>query len=528
MGRSGRRPAGRTPIHRKPGARAALLLPTSPEFLRLQAHRRGDRAGLVFRGRRIAYAELANAVDDLAAWLAQRGLGSGQHLAVMAPNAPAMVAATYAAWGLGAVSVPIAVRSTAQEAAQLLTHSRARALICDGERAEVARQAAAAAGIAAVVVDADLPLLPRLLRRAPAAARSATPRSPGPHDLAVLAYTSGTTGAPKGAMIRHAHLLWSALACGAARGDREHGVGASISPLTHTPVFVSHLLCRVLAGATTVLLERFDTAAVLDSVEQFGVTDLPLIGGMVFDVVALGDVPAALRRTVRKVTVGGAPTPMGAKRELARIFAGAEIIEAYGQTESTDGVTMARGTSVFDRPGTVGAANPHVVVAVRRPDGALAAPDEEGEIVVAGPTLMAGYYRDRAASALVIRDGWLHTGDRGRRDADGWFYVTGRMKDLIITGGENVSPVEVEDVLRAHPDVEDVAVIGTPHPKWGEQVTAVIVARDGAVRDGEAIAAFAATRLAGFKKPRRVEFVDVLPRNAAKKVMTSVLKERFA
>jgi acyl-CoA synthetase (AMP-forming)/AMP-acid ligase II len=231
---------------------------------------------------------------------------------------------------------------------------------------------------------------------------------------------------------------------------------------------------------------------------------------------------------VRKVSVGGAPTPMSAKRDLGRIFAGAEIIEAYGQTESTDGVTMARGTSVFERPGTIGRTNPHVVVAVQRADGALADADEDGELVVAGPTVMAGYYRDTTASAAAVRDGWLHTGDRGRRDGDGFFYITGRMKDLIITGGENVSPVEIEDVLRTHPDVADVAVIGTPHPKWGEQVTAVIVTRAGARLDGETIAAFAGAHLAGFKKPRRVEFVDVLPRNAAKKVMTNVLKERFA
>jgi len=188
---------------------------------------------------------------------------------------------------------------------------------------------------------------------------------------------------------------------------------------------------------------------------------------------------------------------------------------------------MARGSSVFDRPGTIGAANPHIVVAVRRGDGSLAEPDEEGEIVIAGPTVMSGYYRDRSASAAAVRDGWLHTGDRGRCDRDGYFYITGRVKDLIITGGENVSPVEVEDVLRTHPDVDDVAVIGTPHPKWGEQVTAVVVTRPGATLDGNSVVAYAAARLTGFKKPRRVEFVDALPRNAANKVMTGVLREKF-
>jgi malonyl-CoA/methylmalonyl-CoA synthetase len=126
-----------------------------------------------------------------------------------------------------------------------------------------------------------------------------------------------------------------------------------------------------------------------------------------------------------------------------------------------------------------------------------------------------------------LRGGWLHTGDLGRRDADGWFHLVGRVKDVIITGGENVVPLEVEEVLRAHPDVEDVAVIGTAHPRWGEQVTAVVVRRPGARVDGETLAAFAGTRLAGFKKPRRIEFVDALPRNAYNKVQSHVLKARL-
>ncbi|MDX2169117.1 MAG: AMP-binding protein [Deltaproteobacteria bacterium] len=507
------------------GTPPAMLLPTTPAFLRLQAQRRGARGGIVFRDRHITYGELAAAVDELATWLAARGVGAGQRVGLMAGNEPALVAANYALWGLGATVVPIAVRATAGETALLLAHARASALLCDAARAEVARGAAIDAGLPLFAVEPELPLRPRIARRT--LARVVPPRAPRPTDLAVLAYTSGTTGAPKGVMLPHGNLLWAAAACAAARGDSAASVGASISPLSHTPVLVSHLLCRVLSGATTVLLERFDLPALFEAVERFGVTDLPLIGGMVFDVIAGGAVPAGVRRTVAKVSVGGAPTPMSAKRELAACFAGAEIIEAYGQTESTDGVTMARGTSVFDRPGTVGAPNPYLVVAIQHADGRRAAVDEEGEIVVGGPTVMSGYYRDRAASAAAVRDGWLHTGDRGRQDADGYVYITGRMKDLIITGGENVSPVEVEDALRAHPDIDDVAVIGTPHPKWGEQVTAIVVRRPGTRLDADAVAAFAAARLAGFKKPRRVEFVEQLPRNAANKVMTGVLKERF-
>jgi fatty-acyl-CoA synthase len=502
------------------------LLPTTPDFLRLQASRRGDAGGLVFGGRRLPWGALAAAVDELADWLARRGVGTGRAVGVMAANDPALVAATFAVWGLGGVTVPVAVRSTPEEAARLLAHARACALLCDEPRAEAARAAAAGAGVAAWVCAPAPPLAPRVLRRGPD--RPPRPaRVPRAEQVATIAYTSGTTGSPKGAVLTHANLLWATLACAAARGDAPDGVGACLSPLTHTPVLVSHLLCRVLVGATAVLFERFDVPAVLEGVERFGITDLPLIAGMVFDVVARGEVPAGVRASVRKVSVGGAPTPAEAKRALRRIFDGAEVIEAYGQTESTDGVTMARGTSVFDREGTVGTTNPWVVVAIRRPDGSLAGVDEEGEVVIGGPTVMAGYHRDRAATVLAVRDGWLHTGDLGRRDDAGYLFITGRAKDLIITGGENVSPREVEDVLRAHPDVADVAVIGTPHPKWGEQVTAVVVPRPGARVDAAALGAFAGARLAGFKRPRRIELVATLPRNAANKVQTSVLRERF-
>jgi fatty-acyl-CoA synthase len=505
----------------------SLLLPTTPDFLRLQGHRRGPHGGLFFADRQIVYGELSAAVDGLATWLARRGHGAGDHIAVIAANEPAMVAMMFAVWGIGAAAVPISVRSTPQEAMHLATHSRAAALLCDSARVELARTAAAAAAIPAYACEADLPLRPRIVRRAPVP-RPHVPRSPQAEALAVLAYTSGTTGAPKGVMVTHANLLWATLACATARGDRPDGVGACLSPLTHTPVFVSHLLCRVLLGAGAALLEKFDVNAVLDATQRFGITDLPLIAGMVFDIVALRGIPAAVRRSVEKVSVGGAATPMQAKHELAAIFDGAEIIEAYGQSESTDGVAMARGTSVFDHPGTVGRMNPYVHVAVRRADGSLASTEEEGELVIGGPTVMGGYYRDRAATAAAVRDGWLHTGDLGRRSDDGYFFITGRVKDLIITGGENVSPVEVEDVLRMHPDVADVAVIGTPHPKWGEQVTAVVVPRAGVRIDPTTISEYAGTRLSGFKKPRRVEFVAALPRNAANKVQTSVLKQQFS
>jgi len=514
------------PSSRSTRSAPPLLLPTAPAMLRHQAARRGEEAGVVFAGHTVPFGELADAAAELSAWLARRGIGAGHPVGLMAANTPAYVAMLYAIWGLGGVIVPISTRSTATEAARLLDHARAGALLCDPRRAEVAQEAARAAGVASLACKPLPPLAPRLLTRG-GRRRAATAQAPTPERVAAIAYTSGSTGAPKGVTLTHGNFLWSTLACAQARGDTPDGVGACLSPLTHVPVLVSHLLCRIVMGAQAVLLEKFDLSAVLEAAERHAVTDLPLIGGMVFDVISRGDVPEAARRSVRKVSVGGAPTPMASKRQLAEIFPQAEVIEAYGQTESTDGVLMARGTSVFDREGTVGRMNPHVHVAIRRADGSFAGPDEEGEIVVAGPTVMQRYHRDTAGTAAALREGWLHTGDLGCRDGDGFFFVTGRVKHLIITGGENVSPAEVEAVLRLHPEVADVAVIGTPHPRWGEQVTAVVVRRDGGMVDAAALERFAGTRLAGFKRPRRVEFVGALPRNAYNKVETHLLRRQF-
>jgi acyl-CoA synthetase (AMP-forming)/AMP-acid ligase II len=503
-----------------------MLLPTTPEFLRLQAARRGATGGVVWAGRHVPIATLADAAGALAGALARRGLGAGSRIGVLCGNVPAMPVMLYGIWGIGGVAVPVSTRATAAEAAGLLEHAGATALLCDEPRAPLAREASRLAGVTVLACAQAPPLAPKQLRRHTVAPRDARPARPT--DRAAIASTSGSSGDPKGVVLTHHNLFWATLACAQARGDTADGVGACMSPLSHVPVLVSHLLCRFLLGATAVLFEKFDVAAVLEATARHGVTDLPLIGGMVHDMVGCNDVPAGVRASVRKISVGGAPTPMESKRRLAALFPDAEMIEAYGQTESTDGVLMSRGRVVLQREGTVGRMNPHVHVATRRPDGTLAADDEEGEIVVGGPTVMQGYHRNPRATAAALRDGWLHTGDLGRRDCDGYFFLTGRVKDLIITGGENVTPLEVEEVLRLHPDVTDVAVIGTPHPRWGEQVTAIVVKRLGAALGADELMSFAGGRLAGFKKPRRIEFVATLPRNAYNTVQTHLLKAQFS
>ncbi|GIW45748.1 MAG: fatty-acid--CoA ligase [Candidatus Binatia bacterium] len=511
---------------RPPWKPKSLLLPTATSFLRLQAQRLGDERGIVYEDRLWPYSAIADLAEELAAFLRAAGCADHARVAFRVANSPLAVACHYAAWTLGGVAVPIGIRTTPEEMREALERTMAQALVLD-DVSVAALESVWRELEAPVVAAGSVPgAAVRIMHRSRA---SGSRGSQGSRQApaAVLASTSGTTGTPKTVMLSHANLFWSALACSSARGDNGTEIGAAISLLSHTPVFVSHVLCRILFGATVVMFPRFDLEEILWAAARYGITDLTLIGGMVADVVARGRVPAPVEERVRKVSVGGAFTPMDAKSSLREIFPRAEIIEAYGQSEATDGVTMARGGEVFDRPGTIGRQNPHVIVRIRKSDGSWAAPGEEGEIVIGGPTVMLGYWRNRRATHQVLRDGWLHSGDLGRGDEDGFFYITGRIKNLIITGGENVSPVEVETVLRRHPAVAEVAVIGTPHPKWGEQVTAVIVPRPGATPSAEDIAEFAGRHLAGFKKPRRVEFVASLPRNAANKVDLATLKSWF-
>ncbi len=230
----------------------SLLLPTSTAFLRLQAARCRDAGGLVHREHRYSVGALADAADGTAAWLAARGIGRGDHVALVSGNTPALLVWKYAIWAVGAVAVPIGSRATPEEGASLADHSRTRFVVCDDSHEPLARAIASASGTGAAVLPEATSWRPKVLRRSSAErARPAT--APAADRLAILAYTSGTTGRPKGVMLTHANLFWSALACSTARGDEPAGIALCLSPLTHTPVFVSHLLCRILSGQTAVL-----------------------------------------------------------------------------------------------------------------------------------------------------------------------------------------------------------------------------------------------------------------------------------
>jgi len=475
------------------------------QLLRQWALRDPERLALCGRVRR-TYGELDEGAARAAGALEAAGVRPGDRVVVSADNGPAFLRAWFGALYAGATVVPVPVTSAAPEIARRATHARARLALVDEPR----RPRMAEVGLRTLDVDAldgerrDL--------------------VDSPNGLAMVLYTSGTTGSPKGAAITHGSLFahTAALVAHTLRLSADDVVLGAL-PLTHSFGIRMAVLAPFFAGARVALppAGRFDAAASLATCREEGVSWLPAVPTM-FD--AWAEVAGAPLPALRWCLSAGAALPAPV-RERARARLGAEIREGYGLTEAT--FTAIDAPPHPPRPGCVGPPVWGVEVRLRRRDGRLAAPGEVGEIEIRGTNLMAGYLDDAEATRAVMPDGWLRSGDLGRLDDEGVLTIVDRLKDLIVRGGHNVVPTEVEEVLASHPAVRSVAVVGRPDARYGEEIVAVLVLREGAVFEPGELDRWVRARLSATKVPRELAVVEALPLGPSRKVLRRELRARL-
>ena len=496
-------------------------MPSIPDTLRTTAARCPDREALVFGTRRRTYRELHQEVERTAAALAARGISPGDRVLLMSPNSDAFVIAAYAVLRTGAILVPANPRNAPPELAHLVTDSGASAVIYAPELAGVAGP-----GIAQSGMSPRLMTLPELAELA-AGEHPAVAHAPAESDDALLLYTSGTTGAPKGALFDHHRILWVAVNATGTVGYRDGDRTLHVAPLYHAAQLCVVLFPATVLAMTHVVVPQFDPAEVADLIERERISVFLGVPTMYQFLLRLPDFAGRDFPAWRTGIFGAAPMPADSVRALIAALPRVELYQLCGQTEGGPGGIYAGPEDVRARPDASGRyALPNTEARVVTAEGADVAPGQVGELVLRGETIMKCYWNRPEATAETIRDGWLHTGDLAVLDADGYITLVDRLKDLIITGGRNVYSIEVENALAGHPGVLDVAVIGVPHPDYGESILAVIVPAAGAEPTLESLRAWARERIADYKAPHAV-VVHAIPRNPSGKIQKHLLRAEF-
>ena len=448
-------------------------------------------------------------------------MGAGDVVALLSFNRPEFLEAMFAANRLGAVAMPINWRLAAPEVRYILEHSEARALVCDEPLVELADEACG--GLEDVLVRACIAPVAgegwTTLAELRNGAAAPAPVRAEPDDVHRLMYTSGTTGRPKGVMITHANLAWKNLAHLVEFGFTADDLGLACGPLYHVGALDLTTTSLVAAGATTIIHRAFDAAAVVDELERSRVTAVWLAPAMVNAIMALPDVEQRDLSSVRLIINGGEKMPIPLIERIQRTFPSAWFADAYGLTETVSGDTFLDRESIVTKLGSVGRPCLHLELEVWDELGRPVPAGERGEIVIRGPKVFKGYWRDPEATARAFEGGWFHTGDVGVRDDDGYLYIVDRLKDMIVSGGENIAGSEVERVLYEHSAVLEVAVVGQPDTRWGEVPVAFVVLRPGRTATADELTAHCREKLARFKVPKEVTFLGALPRNPSGKVL---------
>jgi long-chain acyl-CoA synthetase len=488
--------------------------------------RYGEYVALAFEGRELTNVEQARAARRIANALRGLGVTPGDRVVVMLPNCPEVIQSYGGILRVGGVIVPVIFLLGPEEVAHILADSEAKVVItsCDmlwKVEAEIGR-APALRHVLVVDGGGDGRTL-SFAETVAAAPDGFTTVERDDDDIAVILYTSGTTGVPKGVALSHWNLASNARSAAQLHELDRTDWAVAVLPLSHS-YGLTVMNAGNLLGTRAALLRWFNPEEVLETIARHRAASMSGVPTMF---VYLLNYPDAGRHDTSSMRVwgsGAAPLPVEIVEPFERKFGG-RLLEGYGLTEAAP-VVSAHRLSGPRKLGSVGQAIPGVEVSIQDDDGRALPAGEVGEVCVQGPNVMLGYYRMPEETARTIRGGWLRTGDVGRLDDEGFLYIVERKKDLIIRGGLNVYPREVEEVLYAHPKVAEAAVIGMPDALMGEEVLAFVVLRSGERATAEEIAGFCREKLAKFKTPRQVRFVDALPKNPVGKILKKELRRQ--
>ena len=498
---------------------------TLADVVRVHGRDRPDAPAVIVGDHTITFGELDQRSNRVAQALAAAGVGFGDRVAFVERNGAEFFDVVFGLAKLGAVAVPVNWRLAAPEMRQIIDDAGATLVIVGADFAGhlEAVEDGLAAGVVVIGEHDRWPSFDSWVAGHPA-------RDPGvvtgPDDLVFLMYTSGTTGAPKGVMLSNANYRCKcAGVAGPWRMDAD-AVTLAVMPLFHM-AGSGWALAGLWHGGAVVVLRDVDPAAILDSVARHGVTNLLLVPAVIARLLERDDPAHTDFADLRIVVYGASPISDDVLLRGIDRF-GSVFAQVYGMTETTGSVTQLDGADhVAHLLRSCGKPYPWVQIRIVGPDGTDVAPGAVGEVWTRSAQNMLGYWNNPDATAATLHpDGWLRTGDAGYLD-DGYLYLHDRLKDMIVSGGENVYPAEVENVLMTQPGVADAAVIGVPDERWGEAVKAVIVASPGTELSAEDVIAYARTRLGGFKLPKSVDFVAALPRNPSGKLLKRELREPY-
>jgi fatty-acyl-CoA synthase len=479
-------------------------------WLKRRARTRGDQAAYEYKQESWTYEQARARTAALARALRELGVRRGDRVGYLGPNHPALLETLFATAQLGAAYIPMNFRLSAAEINDLTTDADCRVIVHTPDHADVLNTTNS--------TKIDVESTYETLIAAQPTAELDEPV--GLDDIALVLYTSGTTGRPKGVMLTHANLAWNAVNVLLDMDVRPDERALIVTPMFHTAALNMVCLPVLMRGGRLIIHDAFDPATVLRDVTDQRVTLMFGVPATYDRLAADPGWPEADLSSVRTLLCGGAPVPDATIR--AYLDRGLRFLQGYGMTETSPGALLLDEQHVLSKAGSAGVPMFFTDVAVVRPDGTPAAAGENGEVVVQGPNVFAGY----RSGDPPPPDGWFHSGDVAVRDEDGYAYITDRLKDMIISGGENIYPAEIENVLRDYPGVGDCAVIGVPDPAWGEVPRAVIVPAGQATIDPDGVRCFLRARLAHYKVPKSVVFAAELPRTATGKISKREVRQQ--